>query len=91
MKPSESIKSIVDQIVRNSVPPGASRQELAIARLDALPVAIAQWLDESDVMGRLAKLEALNPDVRDVVGSTASGATVHGLRPTDGKPDPEFT
>lgn len=30
----------------------------------------------------LAKLLALNPEARDVVGVTASGATVHGLRPT---------
>lgn len=64
------------------------------------PMALADYLDaeaerrtkfEADVLARLGKLESLNPEVRDVVGTTASGATVHGLRPTvplcsDGRP-----
>ncbi len=55
---------------------------------------LCQELDAA--LERIAKLEALNPECRDIIGTTESGCVVHGSRrATYGRdltdPEPEAT
>jgi hypothetical protein len=77
MKPSERIKHTAQQFLEQSFPQPHSERQVA----GAVSKFVLEYLDEVEI--RIAKLEALNPEVRDVIGTTVSGATVHGLRRYD--------
>jgi hypothetical protein len=84
MRPSESIRDAEAAWLESSFRSLENRSALVplrfiLAHLDAEAERRAKF--EADVLERLAKLEALNPEVRTVIGSTTGGCTVHGLRP----------
>jgi hypothetical protein len=59
--------------LRNEIPPGSHPMAEHLAAIKWL----CGRLEEAE--GRLAKLEALNPEARTIIGVTTSGAAVHGV------------
>lgn len=96
-KPSEAISELREEIAIQVMVTPSFELLSAVGQAHASATAIVHYLDaeherrqawENGVADKLVaqdqllvKLLALNPEARDVVGVTASGATVHGLAP----------